>query len=153
MKRIVVLTAVMTGLSFALTASAAPGSASLTISHAVRGCHNWSLNGGPMKVSQSVRLAKGGSITVTNNDVMFHKLVKVSGPAIAFKLVKTGMPMMHSVKLPWAPGMMGRPGATVTMTFRTAGTYTLKTVFGEDYMPVGETVGEDHVLKLVVTVS
>ena len=154
MKRILVLTVVLTGLSFALTASAAPGGGTLTIRHQVKGCHSWSLNGGAWKTIQQIRLARGGSIVVTNNDVMFHKLVKLSGPAMSFTLVKAGsaMPMMHTVKLPWEPGMMGRPGATVKMTFPTAGVYKLRTVVGEDYMKMPETIGEDNVLRLTVVV-
>jgi hypothetical protein len=31
--------------------------------------------------------------------------------------------------------------------------YRLTTKFGEDYMPMGETVGEDNVLNAIVTVS
>ncbi len=153
MKRLLVLTAVLTGLSVALTASAAPGSGTLTIRHQVRGCHSWSVNGGAWKATQAVHLAKGGSLLVTNNDVMFHKLVKTSGPAVSYKLVKTGMPMKGTVKMPWAPGMMGRPGAAVKVTFPSKGVYRLATKFGEDYMPMGETVGEDNNLTVVVTVS
>jgi hypothetical protein len=33
------------------------------------------------------------------------------------------------------------------------GVYRLTTKFGEDYMPMGETVGEDNVLRAIVTVS
>jgi hypothetical protein len=153
MKRILVLTVVLTGLSFAITASAVPGGGTLTIRHQVKGCHSWSLNGGAWKTTQAAHVARGGSIVVTNNDVMFHKLVKVSGPAVKYSLLKTGMAMKGTVKLPWAPGMMGRPGATVKVTFPAKGTYVFKTVFGEDYMPMGETVGEDNTLRLVVTAS
>src|SRR5262245_11532959 len=93
MKRLLVLTAAVGGLAFALTASAAPTNATLVIRHQLRGCHTWSLNGGAFKASQAVRVAKGGSIVVTNNDVMFHKLVKLSGPSVTFTLVKTGSAM------------------------------------------------------------
>ena len=61
--------------------------------------------------------------------------------------------MKGTVKLPWAPGLMGRPGATLKVTFPKAGVYRLTTKFGEDYMPMGETVGEDNVLHAIVTVS
>ena len=142
MKRILVLTVMLTGLSFAITASAAPGGATLTIRHQVKGCHSWSLNGGAWKTTQAAHVARGGSIVVTNNDVMFHKLVKVSGPAVKYTLLKTGMAMKGTVKLPWAPGLMGRPGATVKVTFPAKGTYVFKTVFGED-----------NTLRLVVTAS
>jgi hypothetical protein len=154
MKRTLTLTVLGAAFAaFTLSASAAPTTASLKIRHEVRGCHSWSLNGGAFKTFQTIHLAKGGSILVTNNDVMYHQLVKTSGPAIAFKLVKTGMPMAGTVKLPFAAGMMGRPGASVKMTFRSAGVYKLTTKFGEDYMPMGETIGEDNVLRAIVTVS
>jgi plastocyanin len=154
MKRTVLLTALGAAvLAIALPASAAPGGASLVIRHQVRGCHSWSLNGGAWKATQHIRLARGGSLVVTNNDVMFHKVVKVSGPAVVFKLLKTGSAMKGTVKLPWAPGLMGRPGATLKVTFPKAGVYRLVTKFGEDYMPMGATLGEDNVLHAIVTVA
>jgi len=154
MKRILLLTVLGTALvAFAVPALAAPGGATLVIRHQVRGCHSWSLNGGAWKATQHIRLARGGSLVVANNDVMFHKLVKVSGPAVTFQLLKTGSPMKGTVKLPWAPGLMGRPGATVKVTFPKAGVYRLTTKFGEDYMPMGATVGEDNVLHAIITVA
>jgi hypothetical protein len=155
MKRILILIAVLTGLVVTVAAAAAPRTGTLVIRHQLRGCHTWSLNGGAFKADQAVHLAKGGSIVVTNNDVMFHRLVELSGAAVSFSLVKAGsaMPMMHTVKLPWSHGMMGRPGATVKMTFPTAGTYKFRTVFGEDYMKMPETIGEDNLLRLTVVVA
>jgi plastocyanin len=154
MKRTVLLTALGADvLAIALPASAAPGGASLVIRHQVRGCHSWSQNGGAWKATQHIRLARGSSLVVTNNDVMFHKVVKVSGPAVVFKLLKTGSAMKGTVKLPWAPGLMGRPGATLKVTFPKAGVYRLVTKFGEDYMPMGATLGEDNVLHAIVTVA
>ena len=139
MKRILVLTAALAGLTFALTASAA-APPTLMIHHQMHGCHAWSLNGGPMKVVQTVRVARGGSLVLTNNDAMYHKLIKISGPAVSYKITAKGTAIKNAVKLPWAPGMMGRPGATLKVTFPAKGTYVFKTVFGEDYMPMGETV-------------
>jgi len=154
MKRTLLITALgAAAVAFALPASASPGGATLIIRHQIQHCHSWSLNGGAWKATQHIELARGGSLLITNNDAMFHKLIKVSGPAVAFKLVKTGMPMKGTVKLPWGPGMMGRPGATLKVTFPKAGTYTFKTVFGEDYMPMGETKGEDNTLRAIVAVS
>ena len=154
MKRILLLTALGTAaITFAVSASAAPRVPLLLLHHQQRGCHSWSLNGGAMKVTQHINIARGGSIVVTNDDVMFHKLVKLSGPAVSFKLVKLGTAIKNAVKLPWASGMMGRPGATVKITFPKAGVYTFKTVFGEDWMPMPETIGEDNTLRAIVTVS
>jgi hypothetical protein len=153
MKRLLILTAAVGGLAFALTASAAPTNATLVIRHQLRGCHTWSLNGGAYQPSQTVRLTKDGSIVVTDNDVMSHQLVKVSGPAVTYKLVAKGMPMKAAVKQPWAPGMMGSMGATIKVTFPSAGVFTLKTVAGEDYMAGMKTIGEDNLLRLTVVVS
>ena len=52
MKRILLLSVLGTALiAFAVPASAAPGGATLLIHHQLRGCHSWSLNGGPMKAT------------------------------------------------------------------------------------------------------
>jgi hypothetical protein len=154
MKRILLVSALGTAVvAIAVPASAAPGSAALVIRHQVRGCHSWSLNGASWKVTQHISLNRGGSLVVTNNDVMYHQIVKTAGPSLLFKLLKVGTPMHGTVKLPWVKGMMGRPGATLRITFPTPGIYRLTTKFGEDYMPMGETIGEDNVLRAVVFVG
>jgi hypothetical protein len=150
MKRILVLMAALTGLSLALSAAAAPRAGTLVIRHQLHGCHAWSLNGGAYKVTQHVALARGGSLEVVNNDVMPHQVVKTSGPAIAVKLVRRGGMMGIPAH---GPGMMSHMGATVKVTFPTKGVYRLTTKAGEDYMEMGETIGEDNVLRLVVTVG
>ena len=75
-------TTLMAALALSLTAFAAPNGATLLIHHQMRGCHAWSLNGGPFIVHQSLRLARGGTLTVTNNDLMVQELVKTYGPAV-----------------------------------------------------------------------
>jgi hypothetical protein len=66
-------------------AAAAPTqNASMLIRHQVRGCHSWSVNGGTFKPSQTLTLTRGSSLTIKNDDVMPHKLVKLSGPALTF---------------------------------------------------------------------
>jgi hypothetical protein len=155
MKRTILLLAVL-GLAagaLALGASAAPKSAGLVIRHEVHGCHAWSLNGGAYKAAQTIRLARGGSLTITDNDVMPHQLVKTSGPAMVVKLVKPGAMAKGMMKGPFAAGMMGRMGATLKVTFPAKGVYKLTTKPGEDYFDVGETVGEDNVLRAIVVVS
>ncbi len=151
MKRILAVTVLGAAFaSFALAASAAPKSATLNIRHQVRGCHAWSLNGGAFKAVQTIHLARGASLMVTNNDVMPHQVVKTSGPAIQVKLISRGMGMgvaSHGV------GMMSHMGASVKVTFPAAGVYRLMTKAGEDYMEMGPTIGEDNVLRAVVTVS
>jgi hypothetical protein len=42
---------------------------------------------------------------------------------------------------------------TLSVTFPKAGVYKLVTKFGEDYMPMPETKGEDNVLRAIVTVA
>ena len=151
MKRILFLTALGTALiAFAVPASGSPGSATLVIRHQVRGCHSWALNGGAYKVFQTIRVHRGGSLVVVNNDVMPHQLIKTSGPAWFVKLIKRGGQMgvpMHGM------GQMSHMGATVRVTFPAKGTYRLTTKAGEDYMEMGETSGEDNVLRATVIVS
>src|SRR5262249_56975434 len=84
MKRLLILTAAVGGLAFALTASAAPMNATLTIRHQLRGCHSWSLNGGAFQPSQTVRLAGGGSIAVADQPVIYPPAVEGARPARPF---------------------------------------------------------------------
>ena len=119
-------------------AAAAPTqSASLVIRHQVRGCHTWSINGGTYKASQTLTLARGGQLTIRNNDVMPHKLVKLSGPALTF-----------------GPAGMSHMGASLKVKFTHSGVYHFTTKPGEDYpaMAAMKTVGEDNVLRLTVRV-
>jgi hypothetical protein len=134
------------------TASTVPGQASLLIRHQLRGCHAWSMNGSAFKASQSVALRRGGTLRVTNNDVMPHALVKTSGPSVTYVNLKTGnMSMgMHGSA---APGAMTHMGASTKVVFSKAGVYRFVTKPGEDYMPGMKTIGEDNVLRLTVTVS
>src|SRR3954452_22425732 len=126
------------GASLLLAATASPQSGTtLTIKHQLRGCHSWSVNGGAYKPSQSITMKKGATLTVVNNDVMPHKLVRLSGPPLT-------MPSSAN---------MNHASATAHVKFAKAGVYTFMTKAGEDYMKGVKTVGEDNVLKLKVTVS
>jgi plastocyanin len=118
------------------TAAKSAKNATIMIRHQTRGCHSWSVNGGAYRASQAVRLARGAAITFVDNDVMPHKLIKTSGPAVHFR----GSPAMR------------RMGASVKAVFAKGGTYRFTTKAGEDYMPGMKTVGEDNVLRLTVTV-
>ena len=136
-KRMVTTLAAVTAV-VAGTASAATPAAhlSIVIRHQVRGCHSWSVNGGPFKASQSIALRRGGWITVVDNDMMPHKLVQTGGRAAVLK----GVAMSHM-------------GATATVRFPAVGVYRFTTKAGEDYMAGVKTTGEDNVLRLTVTVS
>ena len=144
MKRLIVivaglaLVASLAAGGFAATAKA-PKSAKIMIRHQMRGCHTWSVNGGVYRATLSMSLARGGTITFTNMDVMPHKLLKTSGPAIHF----VGKPNMNHMS------------ASVKVSFSKAGVYKLTTKAGEDYpgMKGMKTIGEDNVLRLTVRVS
>ena len=135
--------------------AASPKSAALQIHHQQRGCHAWSLNGGPFIVHQSLRLARGGALTLTNNDLMVQELVKVSGPAVSQKLVKMGsMQMgakMHMGKA--GPYAMAHMGATLRVTFPSAGSYQFRLMDRGDYYPNIKTIGPDNKPTLTVLVS
>jgi plastocyanin len=130
------------GTGFVSTTSAAtatsPRSVKVLIQHQTRGCHAWAVNGGTFGVSRTARLATGGSATFTNNDVMPHKLILTSGPAVKY-IGKAAMNHM---------------GTSVKVIFPKTGTYRFTTKAGEDYKGVVvKTTGADNVLHLTVTVS
>ena len=136
MNRIVLILAAA-GTALLLAAPADSGTAAkLTIRHQTRGCHSWAFNGGAYKPSQSIIVSKGSTLTIVNNDVMPHKLVETSGPALRI-----------------AHPTLSHTGATLKVTFLKAGVYHFTTKAGEDYMAGVKTTGEDNVLRLTVHVS
>jgi hypothetical protein len=140
----------LAGALAAVAPAALASHASLTIHHQVRGCHSWSLNGGAYKASQTIAIRRGGSIDVTNHDMMPHKLIETSGHAVVYtRLARGGAIGMDGT---FAPAMLARMGSVTRITFSKAGTYHLTTRAGDDYMPV-KTVGEDNVLRLTVRVG
>ena len=118
-------------------ATKAPTRATIVIRHETHGCHSWSLNSGAYKASLTAHIARGGTIIVRNNDVMPHKLIQKSGPAVHF--------IGHMA--------MGHMSASVKVSFPKAGVYRLLTKPGEDYSKGIKTTGEDNILRLTVKVS
>jgi hypothetical protein len=153
MKRALVL-ALAAGAALALVSPlpAAPKSASLQINHVRRGCHNWSLNGAPMRVHQTVVLARGGSLLVTNDDLMVQDLVEQSGPTVQMRLVRRShMKMAMNGKA--SPFAMSHMGAQLRVTFPAAGTYRFELIDRGDYVDGIDTVGRDNEPTLTVTVA
>ena len=111
--------------------------ATVLIRHQLQHCHAWSANGGSYAAVHSLALAKGGTVTFTNNDVMPQGLVKLAGAPVLFAGNKA----------------LNKPGAVVRVTFLKAGSYVFGTKSGEDYLKGVKTIGADNVLRLVVTVS
>jgi hypothetical protein len=136
----------------ATTAFAHVPANTLLIRHQTHGCHAWSLGPGkPYKAAQSLKLARGSTMTVVNNDAMAHQLFQTSGPRVVIKKVSsTMMYMSHEFR---GPGVMAHPGAAVKIVFTKAGVYKFTTRFGEDYMKMPDTIGEDNTLTLKVVVS
>ena len=123
-------------LGLAASALAAPSkNGTVTIRHELRGCHSWAVSGGAFKATQMLTLGVHRTLTVTNNDVMPHALLQLSGAKLALQ----------------SP-LMAHMSATAKVTFPKAGVYVLGTKAGEDYMKGVKTIGADNVLRLVVTV-
>jgi plastocyanin len=135
---LVLVLAVTLILASAASASSTSAHASLLIRHQVHGCHAWSVNGGTFAASHSLKLQRGATLTLTNNDVMPHTLVLTSGPALKI-----------------AHPTLGHMGTSLRVTLTHPGTYHFTTKPGEDYpmMKALKTIGEDNVLKLTVVVS
>jgi plastocyanin len=152
MKRVLLFVAAVSvfGL-FASSAVAAP-KITILIRHQTHGCHAWSTGlGKPYRAAQSLRLSRGSSITVVNNDAMAHQLFQTTGPRVTLTRGPSNMmDMSHEFK---GAGVMAHPGASVKIVFTKAGVYTFKTRFGEDYMKMPDTIGKDNTLSLKVVVS
>jgi hypothetical protein len=141
----------MMGGYYGSTQTATPtGSPTLLIRHQYAHCHTWSLNGGPFTAKQTVTLKRGATLTVIDDDVMPHQLVKLAGGSVTMRNGTT-MPMMGRY-LSSTPGLMNHMGASTAATFSTGGVYRFRTRAGDDYMPGIQTSGADNVLTLTVTV-
>jgi hypothetical protein len=154
MRTVVVLAASVLAGALAAATAAAPQTASLQIQHVVRGCHTWSLNGAPDRIHQVVSLTRGGTILITNDDLMIQDLVKTAGPAVAMKLVRQShmgtMPTRMGGKP--SPYAMAHMGAQLRVAFPTDGVYRFKLVDRGDYFKNIKTVGPDNMPTLTVTV-
>jgi len=128
---------VVLGAALATAAASSTTHAKITIRHQTSHCHAWALGHGAYMAHLDAAIPVGGTITVTNNDVMSHRLIEKSGP----RAVISGSPALTHM------------GATATVKFPHAGTYVFTTKAGEDYMKGVKTIGEDNVLRLTVTVS
>ena len=125
-KRMPILFALGLALGLAGTAAAAsaPGHASILIRHETHGCHAWSVNGGAFTAKHSITLRRGGWLTVTDNDVMSHRLVQTSGPALRI-----------------ANATLKHMGATLKVTFTKPGVYHFQCDVHPDTMKGTVTVG------------
>jgi hypothetical protein len=141
------LTVPLTGIAPA----AATTTQALVIQHQLHGCHAWSLNEGPSRINQTVSIRHGGSITVTNDDLMPHELIETSGAQVVYTRITMGAPM--GAKKAYPPAMLARIGATSTISFAQAGTYRFTTRVGSDYMAPVKTIGPDNILHLIVHVA
>jgi plastocyanin len=122
----------------AASPAGASATATITISHEMRGCHMWQLGSGKLTPNLKISVARGTTVRFVNNDIMPHKLVQLAG-----------------AKVPLAHPNMNRLSAVSTAKFAHAGTYRFTTKPGEDYkMFAGhKTIGEDYVLHLTVHVK
>lgn len=122
-------------LVLAASAAAAPA-VHVNIRHQVRGCHAWAVGNGPYKAAQTLTVKAGTTLTVSNFDVMPHRLVELSGRKLT----------LHGAE-------MAKMGAQTSFTLTKPGTYKFTTKAGEDYTSGVKTIGEDNVLTLTVVVS
>jgi len=136
--------------TLAPAASRPASHAALVIRHQTVGCHSWSLNEGPSRVQQTVAIRRGGSVTVTNDDLMPHQLIETGGPPVTYTRLTLGG--MTSRGGTYPPSMLARIGASSRITFARAGVYRFTTKAGEDLMANVKTVGPDNHLRLTVVV-
>ena len=122
----------------AVSPAVAGSSATITISHEMKGCHMWQLGNGKLTPNLKVTLKAGSTLRFVNNDIMPHKLIQSGGPKLT--LVHPNMNHMSAV-------------STVKLTRK--GAYSFTTKPGEDYKLFAghKTIGEDYVLHLTVHVK
>jgi plastocyanin len=131
----------MVAVSAALltVAPAAAGStATITISHEMKGCHMWQVGSGKLAPNLNATFKAGTTLRFVNNDIMPHKLIQSGGRKLT--LVHPNMNRMSAV-------------STVKLTHKRMYRFTTKP--GEDYkiFAGNETIGEDYVLHLTVRVK
>lgn len=131
------LLSVLTALA-AVSPAAAGSTATITISHQMKGCHMWQLGSGKPTPNLTVTVKAGTALRFVNDDIMPHRLIQSGGPALT--LVRPNM---------------NRLSAVSTAKLARKGTYRFTTKPGEDYkMFAGhKTIGEDYVLHLTVHVK
>jgi plastocyanin len=122
----------------AVSPAAAGSTATVTISHEMKGCHMWQVGSGKLAPSLTTTLKAGTTLRFVNNDIMPHRLMQSAGPRLT--LVHPNMDRLAAV-------------STVKLTRK--GTYRFTTKPGEDYKIFAghETIGEDYVLHLTVHVK
>ncbi len=141
MKRISLLAAATAaGALIASTAASAHlgPSKTITIIHAMRGCHVWQLAGHRPVQTLTITVKAGTTLRFVNDDVMPHKLIEQKGPKLTL----------------FRPNM-NHTSAVAAADLDRRGTYRFTTKPGEDYpsMPEMHTIGEDYVLHLTVHVK
>lgn len=139
-------------LSVPAAASTAATSGAILIRHEQRGCHTWSLNGGRYRPKLETRLARGGSITITNNDPMVHRLTQLAGRPVHVQHTADQHMTRIGLKHITGRGVMNHMGASVRVTFLTRGLHRFTTEDLGDYFEL-ETSGEHNHLMLVVRVT
>lgn len=128
----------VTAALWAVSPAAGGGSATITISHEMKGCHMWQLGNGKLAPTLTVTLKSGTALRFVNNDIMPHKLIQSGGSKLT--LVRPNMNHLSAV-------------ASVKLKHK--GTYRFTTKPGEDYKIFAghKTIGEDYVLHLTVHVK
>jgi plastocyanin len=119
--------------------ASAGGGQTITITHVMRGCHAWDLGHGPMKPTMSVTIKRGTVMRFVNNDVMPHRLIRLSGPKVELRGAN-----------------MNRMASSASARFARPGTYRFKTVFGAFFpwaASMGAKIGKMNVLHLTVKVN
>jgi len=108
--------------------------AQVTIVHVQRGCHVWS-NGTKTARGVKVFLRRGGRLTIRNQDVDMHRLVRLFGPRIAL-------------------GGFVRMNRELTLTFPKRGVVRLRTkTKAMAGMPEMKTMGPDNPMPMHVVVK
>src|SRR6478609_6902732 len=82
MSRRTILLCVASAL-LAASPAAAARTATITISHEMKGCHMWQLGDGKLASKLTISLKAGTTLRFVNNDIMPHRLIQSAGPQLS----------------------------------------------------------------------
>jgi plastocyanin len=126
-------------VAIAASPASAAGVRTITITHVMRGCHAWDLGHGAMKPRMSLTVKRGTVIRFVNNDVMPHRLVRLSGPKVELRGAN-----------------VNRMAASASARLVKPGSYRFKTVFGAFFpwaASMAAKIKKMNALQLTVTVK
>jgi hypothetical protein len=136
-RSVFLVSAIMIAATLYATEASGHGMRTVTIRHQMKACHAWSFDGGPYRGSLRMHVDPATFVRFSNDDMMPHRLVQLSGPKVRIKGAN-----------------MSRMGAKAQFLLGGRGVYRFRTFAGKEYAwAPPDATGPDHALRLTVVVK